>query len=241
MRVTYSKLILVFAFTIFTGASLLDGQTPAASAAPVASPSPAKHRVHKKAESKKTAPTSAETTSASSTTQVASPSPSKRRTSRKAAAQAAASPQPAASTSASPRRSRKAAAQPTAASIAGATASPLPRSRVRKTKETGTATAAATPVATATTTPRRSVIGSFFRKKTEPMSTPAPAAENPSSITPVMATPMPGGGYGKVWVNTKTHIYHREGSRFYGKTKEGKYVTEQEAIDEGDRAAAKGD
>jgi hypothetical protein len=40
-----------------------------------------------------------------------------------------------------------------------------------------------------------------------------------------------------VWVNTDSHVYHKEGSRFYGKTKKGKYMTEQEAIKEGDRAA----
>ena len=43
-----------------------------------------------------------------------------------------------------------------------------------------------------------------------------------------------------MWVNTETHVYHKEGSRFYGKTKKGKYVTEAEAIKEGDRAAAEG-
>jgi hypothetical protein len=43
-----------------------------------------------------------------------------------------------------------------------------------------------------------------------------------------------------VWVNTQTHIYHKEGSRFYGKTKEGKYMTEDEAQKEVNRAAAKG-
>jgi hypothetical protein len=40
-----------------------------------------------------------------------------------------------------------------------------------------------------------------------------------------------------VWVNTESHIYHKQGSRFYGKTKHGKYITEAEAISEGDRAA----
>jgi len=28
-----------------------------------------------------------------------------------------------------------------------------------------------------------------------------------------------------VWVNTESHVYHKEGSRFYGKTKQGKYIS----------------
>jgi len=40
-----------------------------------------------------------------------------------------------------------------------------------------------------------------------------------------------------VWVNTETHVYHKSGSRHYGKTKKGQYMTEQEAIAEGDRPA----
>ncbi len=39
-----------------------------------------------------------------------------------------------------------------------------------------------------------------------------------------------------VWVNTETHVYHKEGSRWYGKTKKGKYMTEQDAMKEGDHA-----
>jgi len=41
-------------------------------------------------------------------------------------------------------------------------------------------------------------------------------------------------------VNTETKVYHKEGSRYYGKTKKGKYVTEAEAMKEGARSA-KGD
>jgi hypothetical protein len=68
---------------------------------------------------------------------------------------------------------------------------------------------------------------------------PAPAASTRAEAT-TNATPAPGGGHGLVWVNTDSHVYHKEGSRFYGKTKKGKYLSEADAIKEGDRAAAKG-
>jgi hypothetical protein len=41
-----------------------------------------------------------------------------------------------------------------------------------------------------------------------------------------------------VWVNTDSHVYHKEGSRFYGKTKAGKYMSEADARKEGNRPAA---
>jgi hypothetical protein len=47
------------------------------------------------------------------------------------------------------------------------------------------------------------------------------------------------GGHELVWVNTEKHVYHREGSRFYGTTKKGKYMTEREAIQTGNKAAAR--
>jgi len=68
--------------------------------------------------------------------------------------------------------------------------------------------------------------------------TPAPASG--ASTQGASKVPAPGGGHGLVWVNTESHVYHREGSRFYGTTKKGKYMTEAEAIKEGNKAAAKG-
>ena len=45
---------------------------------------------------------------------------------------------------------------------------------------------------------------------------------------------------GMVWVNTDSKVFHREGDRWYGKTKEGKYMTEAEALKEGYRPAKPG-
>ncbi len=47
---------------------------------------------------------------------------------------------------------------------------------------------------------------------------------------PAMAMAMaPGGGAGKVWVNSGSKHFHCEGSKFYGKTKEGEYMGEADA------------
>jgi hypothetical protein len=77
----------------------------------------------------------------------------------------------------------------------------------------------------------------MFKPKSSVSASPAAA---PATAATTAATPAAGGGHGLVWVNTATHVYHKEGSRFYGKTKTGKYVSEADAIKEGDRAAAKG-
>ena len=42
---------------------------------------------------------------------------------------------------------------------------------------------------------------------------------------------------GMVWVNTETKVFHKEGDRWYGKTKHGKWMTEADALKEGYRAA----
>jgi hypothetical protein len=46
----------------------------------------------------------------------------------------------------------------------------------------------------------------------------------------------PGGGDGKVWVNDKSKTYHCEGTKYYGKTKSGEYMTEADAKAKGNHA-----
>jgi hypothetical protein len=59
-----------------------------------------------------------------------------------------------------------------------------------------------------------------------------------SKSTPA-ATPAAGGGPGQVWVNTgsKTKAYHCQGSKWYGTTKQGKYMSTSDAQAAGYHAA----
>lgn len=64
--------------------------------------------------------------------------------------------------------------------------------------------------------------------------TPAQSAPAATSKTGTMA-PAPGGGADKVWLNTASNVYHCPGTRYYGTTKAGAYMTEAEAKTKGAR------
>lgn len=73
-------------------------------------------------------------------------------------------------------------------------------------------------------------------KESAPAESPRSAAPPVrESVKKVQAEPPTGSGM--VWVNTDSKIFHREGSRWYGKTKQGEYMTESEALRAGYREA----
>ncbi|HSP94601.1 MAG TPA: helix-hairpin-helix domain-containing protein [Thermoanaerobaculia bacterium] len=63
----------------------------------------------------------------------------------------------------------------------------------------------------------------------QPASKPAPASQAQATSQP--APPVKG----MVWVNTETKVFHREGDKWYGNTKHGKYMTEADALKAGYR------
>lgn len=96
-----------------------------------------------------------------------------------------------------------------------------------------TSNSASSTTNTTTTAPAKK-----SRKKsaaaTDASTTSAPAVASSSTATskaPVAAAPAVTAPpqKGMVWVNTASGVYHVEGTKYYGKTKQGKYMTEADA------------
>lgn len=65
---------------------------------------------------------------------------------------------------------------------------------------------------------------------------PAPVQSAPAAASQTgTIAPAPGGGADKVWLNTASNVYHCPGTRYYGTTKAGAYMTEAEARAKGGR------
>jgi len=90
-------------------------------------------------------------------------------------------------------------------------------------KRQSAATSASSPAATKSTS------------TASPSTTPASATQ--TSAAPAKTQTPQANAPGVVWVNNDTGVYHKQGSRWYGKTKHGKYMLEADAIKAGYKAA----
>jgi DNA uptake protein ComE-like DNA-binding protein len=91
---------------------------------------------------------------------------------------------------------------------------------------------AITPLVTiGTTTPAPTAAPATTPASTTPSTTSKPAVTGTPQVPPVK---------GMVWVNLSTKVYHKEGDIYYGNTKNGKFMTEADAIKAGYRAAKTG-
>ena len=141
-----------------------------------------------------------------------------------AATGAAAAAAPAPTTGSRPR----AAQAPTAAATAPTTAAPIAKPAPTATAAPATTKTATAPAAmsAAPVVPKPAVAAPAMAPPTRP--TPVSAA--PRVAPPATATAAaPGGGPGQGWVNAGTHVYHCPGTRYYGKTRQGAYMTEEAA------------
>lgn len=65
-----------------------------------------------------------------------------------------------------------------------------------------------------------------------------PAAAQTANRTPPSGMTCPGDKV--VWVNTRSHVYHFQGERYFGNTKNGKFMCERDADREGNRPTHNG-
>jgi hypothetical protein len=71
---------------------------------------------------------------------------------------------------------------------------------------------------------------------TEPTTIPVNAPAEPATPVPTTsrrAAAPPPAGNGQVWVNTDSRVYHCPGTRWYGKTNQGTYMSEAQAQAQG--------
>jgi len=120
------------------------------------------------------------------------------------------------------------------------------KSKSKSKSKTKDAAGSATPAsaATASTPAPKSAPATASAPAGATSPAPTPAAALASKSAPAVKpaaqrqTP-PANSAGTVWVNTDSGVYHKPGTRWYGKTKQGKYMAEADAQKAGYRASDK--
>ncbi len=87
-----------------------------------------------------------------------------------------------------------------------------------------------------TATPQDSATQQTKKKAKDATKDTSDAAKDATQAAVTQADIQAAKASGKVWVNTSSGVYHK-GGKNYGATKQGKFMTEQEAIKEGYRPA----
>jgi DNA uptake protein ComE-like DNA-binding protein len=93
------------------------------------------------------------------------------------------------------------------------------------------------PKAASKSAPPSSAAPSSASSSAPASSSASTKASKSASSEPEEAAYQPPPSKGMVWVNLDTKVFHREGDRWYGKTKHGKYMTEADAAKEGYRVS----
>jgi hypothetical protein len=127
--------------------------------------------------------------------------------------------------------------------------------RARTTQQTGdqakgdssTTTKSAKKNAESAATPKKN----SSKSSTAPNAAAAPVSNPPAAPSGTLGSTAPAtkptsaqqqtspvNSAGMVWANTDSGVYHKPGTHWYGKTKQGKYMTEADAQKAGYRAAA---
>lgn len=116
-------------------------------------------------------------------------------------------------------------------SVADLSKAGVPAKTIEKISPLVTVSAKAAAPSSAVAAPAASASTSGSAAATSKPASSSSSSSSAAASAPAQAPPVKG----MVWVNTETKVFHREGDKWYGNTKHGKYMTEADALKAGYR------